>query len=213
MESGSIKLSLYVAYFKAGGGLCNAALMLLVFIGAQVVASASDYYVTYWVNTEEDFKEKVLNNLTRENETFPRDTLLYTYSGIILAVLVFGVVHGLYFMIFFAVASSNLHRLSFSNIIKATMRFFNGNPSGRILNRFSRDLGSIDEYIPAIVYDVIAVALDLFGAIILSAVVDLWLCFPSVALLLLFYIFRKFYIATSRSVKRIEGIKVQCTVT
>jgi ATP-binding cassette subfamily C (CFTR/MRP) protein 4 len=48
MESGSIKLSLYVAYFKAGGGLCNAALMLLVFIGAQVVASASDYYVTYW---------------------------------------------------------------------------------------------------------------------------------------------------------------------
>jgi ABC-type multidrug transport system fused ATPase/permease subunit len=114
--------------------------------------------ICFRVNTEEDFKEKVLNNLTRENETFPRDTLLYTYSGIILAVLVFGVVHGLYFMIFFAVASSNLHRLSFSNIIKATMRFFNGNPSGRILNRFSRDLGSIDEYIPAIVYDVIAVS-------------------------------------------------------
>ena len=111
------------------------------------------------VNTEQDYRERVLDNLTGTNETFPRDTLLYTYSGIILAVLVFGIVHGIYFMFFFALASSTLHNLSFSKIIKATMRFFNSNPSGRILNRFSRDLGNLDEYIPAIIYDVIAVCI------------------------------------------------------
>ncbi|XP_008195764.2 probable multidrug resistance-associated protein lethal(2)03659 isoform X1 [Tribolium castaneum] len=202
MERGSIKTSHYLSYFKCGGGLCNAVLMLLVFVGAQVVASASDYYVAYWVNSEQDFKDKVLI----ENETFPRETFLYTYAGITLAVLVFGIAHGLYFMLFFAIASSTLHRLTFTKIIKATMRFFNNNPSGRILNRFSRDLGNIDEYIPEIMYDVVAVALDLFGAMILSAIVDLWLCLPSVVLLLIFYFFRKFYIETSRSVKRLEGI-------
>ncbi|XP_063908439.1 probable multidrug resistance-associated protein lethal(2)03659 isoform X2 [Zophobas morio] len=206
MESGGVKFGLYLSYFKAGGGLCNAVFMLAVFIGAQVVASASDYFVTYWVNTEQDYRERVLDNLTGTNETFPRDTLLYTYSGIILAVLVFGIVHGIYFMFFFALASSTLHNLSFSKIIKATMRFFNSNPSGRILNRFSRDLGNLDEYIPAIIYDVIAVALDLFGAIILSVIVDYWLCLPSMLLLLIFYSFRNVYIETSRSVKRIEGI-------
>lgn len=110
------------------------------------------------VNSEQDFKEKVLKNLTHENETFPRENFLYTYSGITLAVLVFGIVHGLYFMLFFAIASATLHRVTFSAVIKATMRFFNKNPSGRILNRFSRDLGNIDEYIPEIMYDVVAVS-------------------------------------------------------
>ncbi|XP_044266059.1 probable multidrug resistance-associated protein lethal(2)03659 [Tribolium madens] len=206
MESGSIKTSLYLSYFKCGGGLCNAFLMFLVFVGAQVVASTYDYYVAYWVNKEQDFKNKVLNNMTYDNETFPRETFLYTYSGITLAVLVFGVAHGLYFMLFFAIASSTLHRITFTNIIKASMRFFNNNPSGRILNRFSRDLGNIDEYIPEIMYDVVAVALDLFGAMIISVIVDLWLCLPSLILLLIFYTFRKFYINTSRSVKRLESI-------
>ncbi|RZC40224.1 multidrug resistance-associated protein, partial [Asbolus verrucosus] len=206
MKSGSVKSSLYLSYFKSGGGYYNAALMLILFIGAQVVANASDYYVTYWANTQQDFEEKVLNNLTKDNETFPRDDMLYTYSEIILAVVIFGVAHGLYFMFFFAVASTTLHRISFSRILKATMHFYNRNPSGRILNRFSKDLGNIDEYIPEIMYDVIAVALDLFGAIILSAVVDVWLCLPAVVLLLAFYSFRRVYIETSRSVKRIEGI-------
>lgn len=48
MESGSIKPSLYLQYFKNGGGLCNAFFMMLVFICAQVVASAYDYYVAFW---------------------------------------------------------------------------------------------------------------------------------------------------------------------
>ena len=50
------------------------------------------------------------------------------------------------------------------------------------------------------------VALDLFGAIILSVIVDYWLCLPSILLLIIFYSFRNVYIETSRSVKRIEGI-------
>lgn len=37
------------------------------------------------------------------------------------------------------------------------MRFYNSNPSGRILNRFSKDMGNIDEYIPSVLIDVIEV--------------------------------------------------------
>lgn len=139
-------------------------------------------------------------------------TIIYTYSGIILATIVFGIAHGLYFMLFLVVASSTLHSMSFSKIMYATMSFYNHNPSGRILNRFSKDLGNIDEYIPVVLYDVIAVALDLFGAVILSAIVTPWLLIPSTILILIFYFFRVFYIETSRSVKRLEGIGTICII-
>lgn len=135
-----------------------------------------------------------------------RDRIIYNYSAIILGTIFFSVVHSLYFMLYFALASINLHRISFGSIIQASMRFYNNNPSGRILNRFSKDLGYIDEYIPPVLFDVIEVGLMLIGALFLSFIVDPWLIIPSAVLMIMFYFFRVVYIKTSRSVKRIEGI-------
>jgi ATP-binding cassette subfamily C (CFTR/MRP) protein 4 len=206
MKSGSIKPALYFAYLKAGGGKIMMLLLAAAFILGQFIANAGDYYVSYWVNLEQDFAERVLNNQTEVNETLDRASIIYTYSGIILGTIIFSVVHSLYFMLYFIIASINLHRYAFSSIIKATMRFYNNNPSGRILNRFSKDLGYIDEYIPPVLFDVIEVALMLIGALTLSYIVDPWLIIPSTVLITIFYFLRVIYIQTSRSVKRIEGI-------
>lgn len=74
-------------------------------------------------------------------------------------------------------ASKNLHNKMFSAITRSTMNFLNKNPSGkkdyfynfltslivtlfiigRILNRFSKDIGLIDEILPNVLVDVIQV--------------------------------------------------------
>lgn len=45
----------------------------------------------------------------------------------------------------------------FSKIVYASMYFFNTNPSGRILNRFSKDTGAVDEILPMTALDVMQV--------------------------------------------------------
>ena len=54
-------------------------------------------------------------------------------------------------------SSITLHNQMFSNILSATMRFFDTNPSGRILNRFSKDMGVVDEILPRMYLDTIQV--------------------------------------------------------
>lgn len=55
-------------------------------------------------------------------------------------------------------SSIKLHNQMFSNILAATMRFFDTNPSGRILNRFSKDMGVVDEILPRMYLDSIQVS-------------------------------------------------------
>lgn len=60
-------------------------------------------------------------------------------------------------------ASITLHNNMFHSITRGTMRFFHVNPSGRILNRFSKDMGSIDELLPSACIDVLQVYIILYN--------------------------------------------------
>lgn len=94
----------------------------------------------------------------------------------------------------------------FRSISRATMRFFNTNTSGRVLNRFSKDMGSVDEMLPTALIDCLQIGLALLGIIVVVAIANVWLLIPTVFIGIIFYYLRIFYLATSRSVKRLEGI-------
>lgn len=50
--------------------------------------------------------------------------------------------------------SINLHDMIFRGVTRAKMIFFNNNPSGRVLNRFARDINNVDSLVPNIMVDV-----------------------------------------------------------
>ncbi|CAH0551541.1 unnamed protein product [Brassicogethes aeneus] len=207
MGTGGINAQTYWQYLKAGGSKFLIILLFLSFILCQVIANGGEYYLTYWVNYDQDFKNKENQNLTKPNETFPEKEIIYYYSGITLATIIIAILKSIYYMLFFAQASVNLHDFIFNKIIKATMRFYNENPSGRILNRFSKDLGIIDEYLPSVLIDVLEISLQLIGVVVLSAMVEPLLLLPSAIFFLIIYFVRTIYIKTSRCVKRLEAIK------
>uniref|UniRef100_A0A182JFG2 Uncharacterized protein n=1 Tax=Anopheles atroparvus TaxID=41427 RepID=A0A182JFG2_ANOAO len=103
-------------------------------------------------------------------------------------------------------ASRKLHDAMFNGITRASMYFFNTNPSGRILNRFSKDMGQIDEYLPSVTVDVIQIFLSLIGIVVVVAIVNPYNLIPTVVIGIIFYFMRAFYLLTSRNIKRVEAI-------
>lgn len=102
-----------------------------------IVASKSE---SWWVETISD-KHKAL----------------IIYSSLVLLTVVVTISRSLGFFRYCMTASTRLHNLMFSKIVFSAMRFFNLNPSGRILNRFSKDVGAMDETLPITMIDTIQV--------------------------------------------------------
>lgn len=69
------------------------------------------------------------------------ETCIYIQAGLVGALLIFGLTRSIGFYSICIRISRNIHDAMFKGIITTTMRFFDTNPSGRILNRFSKDLG------------------------------------------------------------------------
>ncbi|KAJ8967793.1 hypothetical protein NQ317_014819 [Molorchus minor] len=106
----------------------------------------------------------------------------------------------------FMKASKRLHNKMFSNILQAPMRFFDTNPSGRILNRFSKDMGVIDELLPRSTLEALQVFLVMAGILGLVFLMSPWMVLPAIVLGALFYYFEVVYVTGAQRVKRLEGV-------
>lgn len=128
------------------------------------------------------------------------------YGGLIAGVFIAAITRSITFYNVCVHASQSLHDNMFRGIISTTMRFFNQNPSGRILNRFAKDMGVIDEMLPRVLLDAIQTNLNMTGAIILTAVVNPIALLPIVCIGFVFAAARHIYLRTSKNIKRLEGI-------
>lgn len=178
-------------------------------------AESGQYNTTYTarnnsINQFHQLPAAATNDTTTDSNDnfweFSREVSIYIYSGITAATVIVTLLRSFTFFTVCMRASTRLHNNMFNSITRATMRFFNTNTSGRILNRFSKDMGAIDELLPAAMIDCLQIGLALLGIIIVVAVVNPWLMLPTLLIGLVFYLLRIFYLATSRSVKRLEGV-------
>ncbi|KAA3682524.1 ATP-binding cassette, subfamily C (CFTR/MRP), member 4 [Paragonimus westermani] len=134
---------------------------------------------------------------------------------------------------FFAVLINSAKRLH-DGMLKACMntrlRFFEINPSGklpyimqlfllqttginsqngfsgRILNRFAKDIGQVDDYLPTTIHDFLQCFFLVLSTGVVTIVSSYWVIIPVVPLLVIFYIYRQYYLCASRDLKRIESV-------
>lgn len=217
--AGTIGFSVYKSYFKAVESGLLLVTVAVLFLLAQSTMSGIDYFISQWVNQEEFLSQ----NATVSNGTeqmapvrsklegtifaaLTREQYLLIYSGAMGVMLCLSLNRSFSFFYLCLRASIRLHDQLFRGITRATMFFFNTNPSGRILNRFSRDIGCIDIFLPSAMMDCILFFVEFTAIISLVAIVNYWLLLPTAIMGVLFYGLRHIYTNTARSIKRVEAL-------
>ncbi|KAH8281368.1 hypothetical protein KR054_000153, partial [Drosophila jambulina] len=207
-QSGRIGLDLYKKYFTFGGGLFAFLGIICFCVLSRGVISLGDYFVYYWVSKNQDraFAQEAKADLATccSMSSDKMDIVLFTLIEVFMivtpvttSILIFNMARK---------CSIGIHNSVFNAITRASMYFFNTNPAGRILNRFSKDMGQVDEMLPVVMMDLIQLLLGLCGIVIIIAVVNPLLLIPILVISFILYKLRTFYLKTSRDVKRIDAI-------
>lgn len=157
-------------------------------------------------------KTKQILSSTREISFFDSvygllstEACMYIHGILVASLFIFGLVRSLSFYTVCVRASQKLHDNMFKGLISTSMRFFDTNPAGRILNRFSKDMGAADEFLPKAVLDATQIILNMFGAIVVTSIVNPLFLVPVAVLSIVFMGVRKVYLRTSKNIKRLEG--------
>ncbi|KAF7669999.1 hypothetical protein LDENG_00090130 [Lucifuga dentata] len=206
-SEGSIGVGLYVKYLRAGTSIVILMVVMLINILAQVAYMLQDWWMAYWSDEQEklNMNNTIIQN--RQNITRELDTDFYLgiYGGLTAATLIFGFLRNFLLFNVMVKCAQNLHNRMFDAMLRTPVRFFDINPIGRILNRFSKDIGQLDSNMPWTFVDFVQIFLQILGVITLAASVIPWILIPVVPLLIVFLYVRRYYLQTSRDIKRLES--------
>ncbi|CAB3257407.1 unnamed protein product [Arctia plantaginis] len=222
-KKGSVDNSVYVAYIRSGGSTLSMMLLILLFLLAQLFYSSTDVWLKEWVNLEEANSAAVVANknkteaggaapavvfqdLSSNHFHLTREQCLYMYGGLIVVCIIFTWNKLVVFYNTCINASVALHDDMFRGVTSAPMWFFHHNPSGRILNRFSKDMGQVDTLLPVALVDCLGFFLEVIAILVVVCLVNWWLLLPTGVVAVLLFTLRALFLSTSRELKRIEAI-------
>ncbi|XP_054604932.2 ATP-binding cassette sub-family C member 3 isoform X2 [Nothobranchius furzeri] len=193
-ETGRVKSKVYLEYAKAVGPLLSVIIILLY--GCQSAASiGANIWLSQWTNDASGNGTQV---------DVPMRVGVYAALGITQGVLV--MISSFTLAIGNIGAAKKLHFNLLANKLHTPQSFFDTTPIGRIINRFSKDIYVIDEALPSTVLMFLGtffVSLSTLIVIISSTPIFAVAIVP----LAIIYVFvQRFYVATSRQLKRLESV-------
>ncbi|XP_069761773.1 multidrug resistance-associated protein 1 isoform X2 [Narcine bancroftii] len=191
--TGRVKFSVFWTYMSAIGiFIC---FWIVLFYACQNAASlSSNYWLSLWTD------DPVVNGT--QVHTALR---LGVYGAL-------GLIQGLFvlfasFMMSIGgiMASRRLHVDLLCDVLMSPLSFFEHTPCGNLINRFSKDIDTIDSQLPLVIrmflgslFSVIVACVVIFVATPLAAVI-----IPPLGLV--YFFVQRYYIATSRQLKRLES--------
>ncbi|KAM4537947.1 ATP-binding cassette sub-family C member 4-like isoform 2-T2 [Fundulus diaphanus] len=208
---GNVDSHIYLKYFTAGSNTLVLVLIVLISIVAEVAYILQDWWLVYWARAEvSNSTAPVVSikngiNATPTDGEFHLSFYLSIYSGLTVAAVIFGFVRSLLIFHGLVKSAQTLHNNMFNAVLRTHVHFFDLNPIGRILNRFSKDIGQMDSMLPITFVDFYQLFLQNVGVVAVAASIIPLILIPVVPLLLFFLYLRRYYLHTSRDIKRLES--------
>lgn len=103
-------------------------------------------------------------------------------------------------------ASRVMHQQLLSNILRVPMSFFDTTPTGRIVNRFAKDIFTVDETIPMSFRTWLSCFMAIISTLIMICLATPFFAVVIIPLSVFYYFVLRFYISTSRQLRRLDSV-------
>ncbi|XP_076122347.1 multidrug resistance-associated protein 1 isoform X2 [Alosa pseudoharengus] len=193
-NTGRVKLAVFWEYMKAIG-VCLSLTSVFLFFVHHLASLGSNYWLSLWTD------DPVING-TQPN----RNMRLGVYGALGLSQGVAVFLYSVSVSIGGVLASRYLHETMLYNVLRSPMSFFERTPSGNLVNRFAKETDTIDSVIPSIIKMFLGSMFNVLSscAIILFATPFVAIIIPPLGLL--YFFVQRFYVASSRQLKRLESV-------
>ncbi|XP_069678149.1 ATP-binding cassette sub-family C member 4-like isoform X2 [Periplaneta americana] len=224
-EISAIMDSVTSKYLRAGASKCFIVCVFLLYILSQLTSRGADYWLAVWTIKDERISAKTTTeNVLYVSQDANQSNTYYLYNmyegaleslGTLNSYFIYAGIFALqiilqtmacFGLLSICVSSSeHLHSSMFNSVIRTRFQFFIDNPTGRILNRFSKDLGIVDETIPKGFQVALQALTTILGNLLLVAVLNYKFIFPIILLCVSFWWISRIYLISAAQIKTIEG--------
>ncbi|XP_052070019.1 multidrug resistance-associated protein 1-like isoform X2 [Mytilus californianus] len=189
-ESVSVKLSVIMTYARAVGFK-----VALVILTINMVHEVAEMYLDVWLSKWTQDHTNGTVNETQRNMRLGIYGAIGLFRGVSIFVTETFVTYGL------IKATRKLHRDLLRNILRSPMSFFDTTPVGRIVNRFSKDIETIDDQL---IYQFKDVVICLFLVVCNTVVISTGtphFLFIMLPVTVVYFALQRLYVSTSRQLR------------
>ncbi len=196
-EVGAVKSTVYWDYIKSLGGDDSKSrpwilgLLALCAIAGALLPLLQKAWLSYYSDHQ---------------ELWPALPAIGIYGVIGILVLVATLVNNLYWLYRGIKAGQSIHNRMLKSVLNSPVRFFDSTPVGRVLQRFSRDLESVDIYLQWSFNAAINCALQILISLILIVTLMPKMIFAIVPAMYAYYRLQRNYRSPAREVKRFDSV-------
>uniref|UniRef100_A0A673X3U6 ATP-binding cassette sub-family B member 6 n=1 Tax=Salmo trutta TaxID=8032 RepID=A0A673X3U6_SALTR len=225
---GGLAWKVYHAYWRAVGGALAVSILLSLLL-MQASKNVSDWWLSHWISNLKNngsaqsvlmpayssphmllfspgglmYPVSIMETTPFANMSSEVKFYLTVYGSIAGANTIFTAIRAFLFAYGGIRAASVVHNRLLDTVLKATVTFFDTTPLGRVLNRFSSDLYSVDDTLPFFLNILLANIFGLLGMLVVMSYGLPWVLVPLLPLGLLYHCTQRFYRHTSRDLKRL----------
>lgn len=209
---GAVGVGVYYSYMKASGGFRFVLFSIGFVFLVQLMRAITDQWIYTTVSTSNDNMSLMVSVVYQmvfylfgtSNLSMFSFNIVYIFFGILQ--IAFGIISSLSFCFGALRASKSVNEKAFMSLLGAPILFFDTNPTGRILSRFSKDLEVLDTMITESMHAFFNCIANCTMVFIIILSVQINFIIPLLVLFFFYYIIQNYYISTSRELKRLEGL-------
>ncbi|KAI9305402.1 hypothetical protein BJ944DRAFT_239688 [Cunninghamella echinulata] len=209
-EEGNVQYSIYQSYMEVTWGYFFWIVVIISSCGSQCLMFSQDYWIKLWVSAYKSSDYYYYQLKSKDNANTANNINASYYVGVYFAISVATIVLMALRLIFTFIGSiralRSYHQKLLDSILDATVRFFDTTPLGRIVNRFSSDMETLDQsIIVELLLLLYSMIICIFIVLLVATMTPLFIIFAAV-LAIIFWFIGRYYIRTSRDLKRLKSV-------